>query len=296
MTVEKFIAKWQGTVGGAEKKNLPLFIGDLCAALGVDAPNEPGSGGVLGAYEYEAPVPKGSFRSLGGKGAVDLYKRAHFIMEAKQSQLKPEQQGLDLDEPQGPRAPSGARYDKLMRDARLQAENYAKNLPASEPVAPFLIVCDIGRGFEIYHDAAGNGRGYQFFPDKQSYRVELTDLSDPDILARLKAIWSDPKSIDPRFQSADVTRLVASRLASVSQYIEDGLKPKMAGKSAREKSVEVEEAALFLMRRRNGPSSAPITRRALMLRRWFGRRSWTCSNPNGPRLKRARKRDCSTML
>ena len=135
-----------------------------------------------------------------------------------------------------------------MRDARLQAENYAKNLPASEPVAPFLIVCDIGRGFEIYHDAAGNGRGYQFFPDKQSYRVELTDLSDPDILVRLKAIWSDPKSIDPRFQSADVTRLVASRLASVSQYIEDGLKPKMAGKSAREKSVEVEEAALFLMR------------------------------------------------
>ena len=135
MTVDEFIDKWLGKRGGAEKKNLPLFVGDLCALLGVDPPSEPGSGGVLGAYEYEAPVPKGSFRSLGGKGAVDLYKRAHFIMEAKQSQLKPEQAGLDLGEPQGPRAPSGARYDRLMRDARLQAENYAKNLPASEPVA-----------------------------------------------------------------------------------------------------------------------------------------------------------------
>ena len=29
----------------------------------------------------------------------------------------------------------------------------------------------------------------------------------------LKAIWSAPRTIDPRFQSADVTRTVASRLA-----------------------------------------------------------------------------------
>ncbi|HYC94724.1 MAG TPA: DNA methyltransferase, partial [Sphingomicrobium sp.] len=151
---------------------------------------------------------------------------------------------------------SGARYDKLMRDARLQAENYAKNLPASEPVAPFLIVCDIGRAFEIYHDAAGNGRGYAFFPDKQSYRIELTDLAserklkgvDRTPLELLKAIWTDPRSIDPRFQSADVTRTVAKRLASVSQYIEEGLKQKLANLSAREKSEEIEEAALFLMR------------------------------------------------
>jgi len=256
VTVEELISKWQGTPGGAEKKNFPLFIGDLCKVLGVPPPNEPAAGGVLGSYEYEAPVPKGSFRSLDAGGAVDLYKRGCFIMEAKQSYLKPEQVGLDLDEDARPRAPSGARYDKLMRDARNQAENYAKNLPASEPVAPFLIVCDIGRAFEIYHDAAGNGRGYAFFPDKQSYRIELADLAsnrklkgvDGTPLEMLRAIWTDPKSIDPRFKSADVTRTVAARLASVSQYIEEGIRARSGRLSEREKAEEIEEAALFLMR------------------------------------------------
>ncbi len=204
--------------------------------------------GRLGAYEFEGSVSRGSFRSLDANGSIDLYKRGHFIMEAKQSYLKPDQAWLDLGEPSGPRAPSGARYDKLMRDARAQAENYAKNLPSAEPVAPFLVVCDIGRAFEIYHDAAGNGRGYIFFPDKQSYRIELTDLRDPEILARLKAIWSAPRSIDPRFQSADVTRTVASRLASVSQYIEEGVRIRSGALSPREKSEEIEESALFLMR------------------------------------------------
>nr|MBA3577553.1 class I SAM-dependent DNA methyltransferase [Sphingomonas sp.] len=256
MTVGEFIKKWDGTPGGAEKKNFPIFINQLCELLGVDPPNDPAAAGVLGAYEYEAPVPKGSIRSLDSSGRVDLYRRAHFIMEAKQSYLKPEQVGLDLGEDTRPRAPSGARYDKLMRDARNQAENYAKNLPASEPVAPFLIVCDIGRAFEIYHDSAGNGRGYTFFPDKQRYRIELADLAseeklkgvDRTPLELLRAIWTEPRTIDPRFQSADVTRTVASRLASVSQYIEEGLKQKLSGKSPREKAEEIEEAALFLMR------------------------------------------------
>ena len=104
MTVDEFIAKWEGTVGGAEKKNFPVFINDLCALLGVAPPSEPAQSGVLGEYEYEGPVPKGSLRSLEGKGAIDLYKRKHFIMEAKQSWLKPEQVGLDLGEEARPRA------------------------------------------------------------------------------------------------------------------------------------------------------------------------------------------------
>ena len=255
MTVDEFIAEWWGKPGGSERSNFAPFIFDLCELLGVPRPGQ-SQKGQLGSYEFEGSVPKGSYRSLDASGSIDLYKRAHFIMEAKQSYLPPQQTDLDFGEPKGPQAPSGARYDKLMRDARAQAENYAKNLPAAEPVAPFLIVCDIGRTFEVYHDAAGNGRGYTFFPDKQRYRIEVPDLAsttklkglDCTPLEMLRAIWTNPKSIDPRFQSADVTRTVARRLASVSQYIEDGLKPKLAGKSNRERSEEIEESALFLMR------------------------------------------------
>lgn len=246
VTIDDLIEKWWGKPGGQEHANFHPFMADLCEVMGLDRPGA-AEKGKLGAYEYEASVPGGSFRSLKGTGAIDLYKRGHFIMEAKQSYLKPEQASLDLTpNSAAPQAPSGARYDKLMRDARLQAENYAKNLPANEPVAPFVIVCDVGRAFEIYVDTAGNGRGYQFFPDKQSYRLELPDLRDPEKLDRLKAIWTNPRSIDPRFQSADVTRQVAANLASVSKYLEDGIRIKDLTPSQR--ALEIEESSLFLMR------------------------------------------------
>ena len=252
MTVDELIGKWWGKPGGQEKSNFSPFIADLCEVLGVDRPAA-AEKGKLGAYEYEGSVPHGSFRTLKGTGAIDLYKRGHFIMEAKQSYLKPEQSQLDLDDGR-PQAPSGATYDKTMRDARLQAENYARNLPASEPVAPFLIVCDIGRAFEIYVDTAGNGRGYEFFPDKQSYRIVLTDLGSDTEIARtdktalelLKAIWTNPRSVDPRFQSAEVTRKVAANLAEVSKYLEDGVRAKRLPEH--EKNIAIEETSLFLMR------------------------------------------------
>lgn len=253
VTIDDLISKWQGTAGGAETSNFQSFVTDICELLDLDRPGV-AEKGKLGSYEYEATVPGGSFRTLKGTGSIDLYKRGHFVMEAKQSYLKPDQVPLDLDDATIPQAPSGARYDRLMRDARLQAENYAKNLPATEPVAPFLIVCDVGRAFEIYVDTAGNGRGYEFFPDKQTYRIELSELASDAEVARtdktaleiLRAIWTDPKSVDPRFQSALVTRQVASRLAEVSKYLEEGIRLKELPE--RDKNIEIEEGSLFLMR------------------------------------------------
>ena len=254
MTVEDFIREWWGKPGGQEKSNFSSFIPDLCEVLGVERPKQAVKD-QLGSYEYEASVPGGSFRSTKGTGAIDLYKRSHFIMEAKQSYLKPEQTPLDLgDAALQSRAPSGARYDVLMRDAWLQARNYARNLPSAEPVSPFLIVCDIGRGFELYVDPAGNGRDYEYFPDRQSYRIELPDLASDQEVARtgktalelLRAIWTDPRSVDPRFQSAAVTRQVATNLAEVSKYLEEGIKAK--GLSKPDQDLEIEEASLFLMR------------------------------------------------
>jgi hypothetical protein len=251
VTVEEFISKWSGLAGGAERANFSPFIYDLVRVLGLPEP-EPAEGGKLGAYQFEGPIPKASFRNPQNKGSADLYKRGCFIMEAKQSYMPPrdDRQAELIGEGDEliPLTPAGARYDKYMTTARAQVENYAKNLPASEPVAPFLIVCDIGRAFEVYHDSAGNGRGYTFFPDKQSYRIPLPKLRDPDIAARLKAIWTEPRSIDPRFQAADVTRAVAMSLAQVSKDLEEGTRIRSKLTSEREKAEEIEESALFLMR------------------------------------------------
>lgn len=258
MGIDEFIETWWGKKGGAERSNFSAFIPDLCEALGLPRPHA-AEAGKLGDYEYEGTVKGGSFRSLKASGSIDLYKKHAFVMEAKQSQLTKEQQKTpDLFDPAetAPKAPSGARYDKLMLDARRQAENYAKNLPADHPSVPFLIVCDVGRAFELYYDWSGNGRGYGFFPDKQSYRIELPQLaSDAEIgpskksaADLLRAIWLDPASIDPRLRSAEVTRAVAKRLADVSKWLEEVQRLKMAGKSSAERSAAVEESSLFLMR------------------------------------------------
>lgn len=254
VTVDDLIAKWQNTAGGAETSNFQSFITDLCEVLGQPRP-DPAQKGRLGSYEYEASIPGGSFRSLKGTGSIDLYKRGHFVMEAKQSYLKPDQAALDLDD--RPQAPSGARYDTLMRDAWLQAHNYARNLPSTEQVSPFLIVCDVGRAFELYVDPAGNGRDYEFFPDRQSYRIELADLASDAEVARteksalelLRAIWTAPKSVDPRFHAAEVTKLVARNLAEVMSHLEEDQKKRTRHIQDSElRSAVVEDTSLFLMR------------------------------------------------
>ena len=198
----------------------------------------------------------------GGTGFMDVYRRNHFILEAKQSKLT----GADKSHPElfdvaptAPAAPSGARYDQLMRDARRQAEQYAHSLPGSHDAVPFLIVCDVGRAFELFFDYAGNGRGYGFFPDKQRYRIALADLASGDKLPGidktpadiLRAIWLAPASIDPRVRAADVTRDVARKLAQVSLHLEEEgrreLKRRGEADAAHEAEL-VEGTALFLMR------------------------------------------------
>lgn len=256
MTIDELIATWWGSKGGAERSNLGPFITDLCLALGLPLPGQAESG-KLGTYEYEGTVPGGSFRSVKGTGSIDLYKRGCFILEAKQSQL-PAGQQASLFEPaeNAPQAPSGARYDLLMRNARAQAENYAKNLPGDHPPVPFLIVLDIGRAFEIEFDYTGNGRGYGFFPDKRRYRIELPQLASTEEIPGvrktpadlLRAIWTDPESVNPRLQSAEVTSGIARRLAQVSQYLEQANRHRAREAGAGLESQMIEETSLFLMR------------------------------------------------
>jgi len=107
-----------------------------------------------------------------------------------------------------------------MANARRQAEEYVFRLPPDHAAPPFLIICDVGRVFEIYADFSGSGRNYTQFPDRQSFRIGLNDLRRPEALDRLRRVWDDPHSLDPTAKSAAVTQEVAKRLATVSQALE----------------------------------------------------------------------------
>ena len=270
MELDDLLKKWLGKEGGAERANYQMFLTELCLALGLPTPDPKGAG--LGDYQFEAPVKREAV--LGTKHAhrIDLYKRDCFILEAKQSQVKP---GEALPEeppapppetlydlfgnPIGHAAPGGKaapRYDRLMADARVQAERYALALPDDHRTPPFLIVCDIGRAFELYFDWSGNGRGYGFFPDRQNYRIALEDLESDrklpglDRTARelLVDIWTDPASVDPRLRAAEVTRDIAVRLSRVAAELEKDQRNTHKLRGEGELALGIEATSLFLMR------------------------------------------------
>jgi hypothetical protein len=180
----------------------------------------------------------------GSTGWIDLYKEGCFVLEAKQSRQKdgkksiPGQADLfkaDEETPNLGRRTADRAWDVLMLNARRQAEEYAKALEPSEGWPPFLLICDVGHCIEVFADFTGQGKNYQQFPDRNGFRIYLDELRDEKIAARLRAIWSDPRSLDPTAQSAKVTREIAARLAVVSKALE-----------ARKHNAE--DVALFLMR------------------------------------------------
>nr|WP_253185905.1 DNA methyltransferase [Novosphingobium sp. NDB2Meth1] len=81
-------------------------------------------------------------------------------------------------------------------------------------------MADIGYCIEVYADFTGTGKAYAQFPDRARYRIMLEDLADEDVRDRLRAIWTEPKTLDPAIQSAKVTREIADLLATVSKRLE----------------------------------------------------------------------------
>ncbi len=173
---------------------------------------------------------------------IDLYKRDCFVLEAKQSRQKQggekEVRKSDLFATEAaPRGRRGAEraWDVLMMNARRQAEDYVHLLPAGHEPPPFIIVSDVGHCFEVYANFRRDGKAYDQFPDRQSFRVYLEDLRKPEVRDRLVSIWTDPMALDPAKRSARVTRDIAERLAAVSKALEADQHPP-------------EEVAMFLMR------------------------------------------------
>jgi hypothetical protein len=250
--LDAFIGRWADGDGGQERANYALFLAEFCDVLGVKRPDQASHNTETNAYVFERAV---TFREPDGAtshGRIDLYRRGSFVLEAKQSRnpgaakAVPEQGDLLAAAPaestqRGRRTASHA-WDVLMARARVQAEQYAKALPASEGWPPFLIVCDVGHCFEIYADFTEQGKNYAQFPDRQGFRVYLEDLRDPKIRERLRLIWEDPHKLDPTKIAALVTRNLAGRLAAVSKHLEEA--KDIAGR----RLYDPESVALFLMR------------------------------------------------
>ncbi|WP_354416026.1 class I SAM-dependent DNA methyltransferase [Mesorhizobium shonense] len=144
-------------------------------------------------------------------------KRQAAKVDAGQLQLIPE----DAAQHKPGQAKRGTRgWDQVMLAARKQAEDYARALPVEHGYPPFLLVVDVGHVIEVYADFSGQGKNYAHFPDRQSFRIGMDDLRDGKVQARLRAIWTDPHSLDPAKVSAEITRDIAERLAKIAKRLE----------------------------------------------------------------------------
>lgn len=191
---------------------------------------------------FERVVRETSREGATSNRRIDLYKRDCFVLEAKQSRFAGEKKLGDaapalpgMEASQRGRRGAARGWDALMINARRQAEDYVRLLPADHEPPPFVLVCDVGHCIEVFANFRRDGKAFDIFPDRRGYRVYLEDLRKPEVRERLRTIWTDPFSLDPSKHAAKVTRQIATRIAKVSKALEEAGRP-------------TEEVAMFLMR------------------------------------------------
>ena len=197
--IEAFIKRWQG-VTASELATAQSFVMEFCELLGVAKPHPTPEQD----YMFERPVTFAHGDGSNSAGRIDCYRRGHFVLEAKKLKAGAHTKGFD---------------DGLLR-ARSQGEAYARALPAADGRPPFVMVVDVGTVVEVYAEFSRSGGTYIPFPDPRSHRIALADLARPEILERLRRIWTDPESLNPARISAEVTREVSGRLALLARSLE----------------------------------------------------------------------------
>jgi len=220
-----FIERWQKS-GAAERANFQSFLMELCDLLAVPHPDPTRTNESENAYGFEKSVTFTYADGSSSGGRIDLYKRGCSVLEAKQGsdQERAEQLALFAAPAKKPKKGTAVRgtaaWDDAMVRARGQAESYAKALPQDEGWPPFLIVIDVGHCIELYADFARIGKAYTQFPDAASFRIPLVDLAQEKVRERLRAVWTDPVSLDPAKLSGRVTREIADRLGRLAKSLE----------------------------------------------------------------------------
>ena len=206
--IEAFIARWQDT-GGKERANYQLFLTELCRLFDLPGPDPATDDPERDAYVFERRVDIAHSDGKETRGYIDLYRRGHFVLEAKRVG----------------QAPETSRWDKAMLRAAAQADTYIRALSAKEGRPPFLLTCDVGKTIEVYAEFTRSGGTYVPFPDPRTHRIHLEDLRDADIQQRLVWIWTEPDRLDPARTAARVTRELSKTLAKLARALEaDGYK------------------------------------------------------------------------
>lgn len=233
--IEHFIDRWKSS-GGSERANYQLFLAELCDLLGVEHPDPAQPDNLENAYVFERSL---RFTNAEGKTTpnfIDLYKRGCFVCETKQGVeqrggedlLSAAMDGASKARKQGHGTRGTPGWYRTMKKARGQGERYIRALPVDEGRPPFLLVVDVGHVIELYSEFSRTGGHYTPYPDTRGYRISLEDLHDERIRERLRAIWTDPLSLDPARVSARITREIANRLGKLAQSLEqDGNEPEL---------------------------------------------------------------------
>jgi hypothetical protein len=201
--IDAFLARWEDA-SGSERANYQLFLTELCALLDLPQPDPAREDRQDNAYCFERRVIFQHGDGTQSSGFIDLYRRACYVLEAKQT-------GLEL-------ATGG--WDKAMLRAHGQAVRYARGLPPEDGRPPFVVLVDVGRSIELYSEFSRSGGAYIPYPDPRSHRIRLADLYRPEIRERLRKLWLDPLDLDPSRHAARVTRAIAGQLAQLAVSLE----------------------------------------------------------------------------
>lgn len=204
MDATRFITRW--TASG-ERANKAGFLGDLCDVLGVPRPDPKCGDRARDRYCYAADAVMTRAAGAPTIGKMDLYKADAFVLAARQAG--------DAGSAVLGTAPRGTpKWAIAMNDAKGQALTYALTLDAPPP---FLLVVDVGHCIDVYA-AFGGSTDYRPFPDARTHRLYLPALAEH--LPLLRAIWTDPHSLDPARRKAEVTREIAGHVADLAASLQ----------------------------------------------------------------------------
>lgn len=197
-----FAKRWM-TVVGNEQQLAQSFLNELCEALGTARPYDGTLPETDYCFEKKVPVPGRSEH-----GRIDLYKRGHFVLEAKCGRPSAKDKGS------APVRGTHAYWGYIQAAYEGQARFYAGLLDEGRP--PALVVVDIGEAFFVW---PRRDDGYPDFYSPERIHVPLTRLADEDSARLLRAVFDNPAELDRTRIQKKVTEEVAVLLAELSKAL-----------------------------------------------------------------------------